>query len=292
MRMRNRLVGPMIAMAVVVSLASPVAGQEDDFQTNRSLAAETAAAKKKAEEKTPIPRKPDGKPNLEGTWNPGGAAQLNILEEHLGGFGVLGGPSMIVDPPDGKIPYQPWALAERDRKRRPENHTEDNRFKCILMGAPRNMLFAFTVFQTPGYFVRVGGETSATSITRMDGSHSLPDHIRLWMGESVGHWEGDTLVIDTTNLNGKFWLAIGGDFMSDAAHVVERITMINRDTLWWEATITDPKVFTRPWTMKYPAPHVRANPRDFDDEDSCHEGNVDAVHFYNNRDQYYGRAKK
>ena len=76
--------------------------------------------------------------------------------------------------------------------------------------------------------------------------------MRLWQGDSVGHWEGDTLVIDTTNFNGKTWLNEGGEIMSYAEHVVERFTPAGPDTLNYEATVTDPVVYTRPWTIAFP----------------------------------------
>jgi len=249
----------------------------------------TAAARKKAAEKTPIPRGPDGHPNFTGTFNPpgGNVNQFVLLEEHPGGFGVSAGPSLIADPPDGKIPYTAAALAERDRRKRPENHWEDNRYKCILMGNPREMLFGTRMYQSPDLFFRYG-EREGLVVTRFATKHELSNSIQLWMGDSIASWDGDTLVIDTTNLNGKFWLVIGGDYLSDAAHIVERFTFINHDTLDWQATITDPKTFTRPWTMKFPGPWVRGegNPAGgggaaFDADNACHEGNVDAVHYYN-----------
>lgn len=88
------------------------------------------------------PRTPDGKPDLRGHWIAPPLRNSNILEEHAGGFGIQAGQSVVVDPPDGKIPYQPWALAERDRRRRPENNYEDTEGRCILSGMPRIMLFS------------------------------------------------------------------------------------------------------------------------------------------------------
>src|SRR5688500_20255263 len=78
----------------------------------------------------------------------------------------------------------------------------------------------------------------------------LPQSIRLWLGDPIGRWEGDTLVVDTTNLNGIGRMALGGDFYSADAHLVERFTMKDSNTIDWTLTVTDPKVFTRPWTMR------------------------------------------
>jgi hypothetical protein len=77
----------------------------------------------------------------------------------------------------------------------------------------------------------------------------LPDTIRLWQGDSVGRWEGDTLVVDTTNFNGKTWLNEGGEIVSHAEHVVERFSPLGPDTINYQATVSDPIVYTRPWTI-------------------------------------------
>ena len=76
--------------------------------------------------------------------------------------------------------------------------------------------------------------------------------MRLWQGDSLGRWEGDTLVVDTANLNGKTWLNEGGQIVSHAEHVVERFTPVDANTINYEATVTDPIVYTRPWTLAFP----------------------------------------
>lgn len=286
--MTNRGVAWVVATAAALSglwLASPAAGQFGGANS-------AAAARKRAEEPTPIPRMSNGKPNLAGTWGPSGIAATYIWEEHPGGFGVAGeGPSVIVDPLDGKLPYQRWALAERERRRLAENAYDDNVTKCTLPGMPRMMIYALTIAQSLDKVVIFHETHPATRIIRFDGRPPLPSTIRLWMGDSRGRWEGDTLVVETTNLNGESWGNLGGDVISDAAHIVERFRMVNAGTMWWEATITDPKVFTRPWTMRFPAPHVRLEMPDetnFDYEDSCHEGNVHLMHYKNLYDAAHG----
>ena len=98
--------------------------------------------------------------------------------------------------------------------------------------------------------------------------------MKLWMGDGRGRWEGNTLVVDTTNLNAKSRLDVIGDFFSDNAHIVERFIFVDANTMNYEATITDPTVFTRPWTM-------RVAQRRMPDEEfwewACHEGDRDAV---------------
>jgi hypothetical protein len=288
--MKSRAIGsPLVAVTAlaVVLAAAPAAGQ-----AGANAEAESAAALKLAEERTPIPRTPDGKPDLRGRWDVVDVAAGNIYEEHPGGFGITGGKSVIVDPPDGKIPYQPWALAERDRRRRPENAYEDNQGKCILSGLPRNTRDDFSIMYSPGSIVILSGYNHITRVIPMDGRPHLPGSIRLWMGDPRGRWEGATLIVETTNFNGKAWFALGGDFMSDAAQIVERFRMVNDKTMWWEATITDPRVFTRPWTMRFPGPHVKRGTTpeadEFDIEDSCHEGNVDLKHLQLNYEAAHG----
>jgi hypothetical protein len=237
----------------------------------------------------PVPRTVDGKPDLRGRWNPGGTgglAHTNIIEAHSGGFGLLAGKSLIIDPADGIIPYQPWALAERDRRRRPENAYEDPVGHCEFYGVARLHSFALTITSSGNDIIMFPNQHITRSIP-MDRREHLPEGIRLWMGDAIGRWEGDTLVVDTTNFNGKTWMGLGGDFHGADAHIVERYTMSDANTLNWQMTITNPKVFTRPWTMTSAAPWRRAKPDPDDemgDDDSCHEGNADLVHLKNLRD--------
>jgi hypothetical protein len=113
------------------------------------------------------------------------------------------------------------------------------------------------------------------------------------MGDPRGRWDGDTLVVESTNFNGEGWGNLGGDVVTDALQMVERFRMANANTMWWEAIITDPKAFSRPWTMRFPAPHVKrgVQPEDnnFDYEDSCHEGNADLKHIKTQHDAAYGK---
>jgi hypothetical protein len=99
------------------------------------------------------------------------------------------------------------------------------------------------------------------------------------LGDSIGYWEGDTLVVDSANFNGKFWFALGGDFATDALHIVERFVLSEANTLQWQATLSDPKAFTRPWTWRS-QPFTRGTEHEWL-EDACHEGNLDLVHLKN-----------
>ena len=242
----------------------------------------------------PIPRRPDGKPDLTGTFNgsPGGVTHTVILEDHAGGFGVLGGSTLIIDPPDGIIPYQPSALAERDRRREDANGYEDQVSHCEFYDIGR--IHSFTQqYSFSGNTFIINATQHITRVIPMDRREHLPQGIRLWLGDPIGHWEGDTLVVDSTNFNEKPRMSLGGDFHGADAHIVERFTMLDANTIKWTMTIDNPKVFTRPWTMTSPAPMRRLRPvADVDVEDTCHEGNVDLVHLKNVYDQTHPAASK
>jgi hypothetical protein len=237
-----------------------------------------------------IPRRPDGKPDLRGWWQIGpGIAITNLLEEHPAGFGIVASKRIIVEPPDGKIPYQPWAAVERDRRKQPENSYEDPEGKCALGGVPHQYAIGrFQILQPPGYVLLLHEYIHAYRNIPLGGRPHLPANIRLWEGDSIGRWEGDTLVVDTTNFNGIPWMGIGGDFTSDAAHVVERFTMADAKTINFRVTVEDPKVFTRPLVMEYP--FVRADDGPVVEWD-CHETNADLEHMKNLYDQAHGGKK-
>jgi hypothetical protein len=209
-----------------------------------------------------------------------------MIEEPAGGFGIRAGKSLIIDPPDGLIPYQPWALTERNRRRLDISAYEDPWGHCEPRGVGRSHAAAS--------FLYVGNKiinevAPMLRVIDMDRRTHLPDGIRLWHGDPIGRWDGDTLVVDSTNFNGKVWLGLGGDFHGADAHLVERFTLVDANHLNWTLTITDPKVFTRPWTMTSglaPMERVqRGGQPDFDGEDDCHEGNVPLRHLKNLRDQ-------
>ena len=242
----------------------------------------------------PVPRTADGKPDLTGRWDGSGGALTHtvILEDHPGGFGIQGGKSLIIDPADGIIPYQPWALKERDRRREDANGYEDPVGHCEFYDIGRIHSFAFDILHWGGNII-INHTQHITRVIDMKRKDHLPSGIRLWQGDPIGRWEGDTLVVESTNFNGKTRMAIGGDFYSADAQLVERLTMTDANTIRWTLTVTDPKVFTRPWTMTSAAPTTRVRPlagAALDAEDTCHEGNVDLVHLKNVYDQAHGKA--
>ena len=224
-----------------------------------------------------IPRTSDGKPDLRGVWGAPPLYASYVIEEHAGGFGLTAGRSLITDPSDGIIPYQPWALAERDRRRLPENAYEDPEGNCMLAGVPRIYLFGFSLHQDADSVVLLFSQRQPSRVIPLDGRPHVSDKICLDMGDPRGRWEGNTLVVDTTNFTDQLWLALGGDFFSENAHLVERFLLQDADTLAYEATITDTTVFTRPWTIRY-GPFSRLESDQEHVEDSCHEVNVDLMH--------------
>ena len=133
----------------------------------------------------------------------------------------------------------------------------------------------YQIVQTPENIVILVEMVHDARIVRINGTHAPPT-VKQWFGDSIGKWEGDTLVVDVTGLNGKAWLDRAGDFSSDGLHVVERYTLMDHDHIAYEATLEDPKVYTRPWTMKFP---IRAQAGQDIMEFECLEGERDLQHY-------------
>src|SRR5947207_9735201 len=239
--MKNRLAA-LTSLALAVSLLAPLAtrltAQDSDGQ----------APTKKA---GPIRRMPDGKPDLSGFYQSEAGGANYGLERHDRDFLTPGTRGVVIDPPDGKLPTQPWARAERIDRELPHRGYDDPTAHCFVAGVPRSMYTPspYQILQPPGYVVLLFERMSWRTIP-LDGRAHIPDNQRLWMGDSVGHWEGDTLVIDTTNFNGKAWLNEVGEIVSYTEHVVERLTPIDADTITYRATVMDPVVYSGPWTIE------------------------------------------
>ncbi len=215
----------------------------------------------------------DGKPDLNGFYESATRGANQGLERQGRGGG---GASTIVDPPTGMLPMQPWAVKEKVSRNLPERGYDDPTAHCFPQGVPRSMYVpqGIQIVQTPDYIVMLYERTSWRIIPLSAGRKPLPDSMRLWQGDSIGHWEGDTLVIDTTNLNGKTWLNEGGEIVSYAEHVVERFTPTAPDTLTYDATVTDPVVYTQPWTISFPVKREKFELR----EAACLEEEHDLPH--------------
>ena len=214
------------------------------------------------------PRTPDGKPDLNGIWQVLNEANYDI-EMHAarpamavrpGPYGpvpaapvlALGATGAV--PPGvgvvegGGLPYKPEALAKK--KENQENWlNSDPEIKCYLPGVPRAtyMPYPFQILQsTKAIFFAYEYAGAVRNINLKDPG---PPPVVSWMGQSVGHWEGETLVVDVTGFNDQSWFDRAGNHHSDVLHVVERYTRTSPDVIQYEATIDDPKTFTRPWKM-------------------------------------------
>jgi len=202
-------------------------------------------------------RTADGKADLNGIWQALNTANWD-LQEHaarpgvvvaLGAAGAVPAGLSVVE--GDEIPYLPAAAAKK--KENFENRlTADPEIKCYLPGVPRAtyMPYPFQIVQSSAKIQMAYTFTNAARTIHLDKVAGPPDDT--WMGHSVGRWEGDTLVVDVTHFNDKTWFDRAGNFHSDALHVVERFTPITPDALRYEATIEDPKVFTRPWKIAMP----------------------------------------
>src|SRR5262249_21154539 len=151
----------------------------------------------------------------------------------------------------GEIPYTLEALKKRNENR--ENWlTSDPEIKCYLPGVPRAtyMPYPFQILQSAkAVFIAYEYAGAVRNIYMKDPG---PPPIDSWMGQSVGRWEGDSLVVDVKGFHDQSWFDRSGNFHSDQLHVVERYTRTGRDVIDYEATIEDPQVFTRPWQIRMP----------------------------------------
>ena len=177
--------------------------------------------------------------DLQGIWQAKGTPDLDLAK-------------FVVEPADRKIPYRADALTKR-KENFQNRETADTVKKCYLPGVPRiNLLpMPFQIFQSGKYVAIVYQYAHAYRTIYLDDTKHL-DGIDFWMGDSRGHWEGDTLVVDVADFNDQSWLDAVGDYHSDELHVVERYKRTGRGTIAYEATIEDPKVFTRAWKIRVP----------------------------------------
>jgi hypothetical protein len=197
------------------------------------------------------PRTPDGRPDFNGTWVlPGGqiGGALEDLEEHPRTADDLGGAAAVVDPPGGRVPMQTWADAQR--REHPQRYFHHNA-ACMLAGVPNTMYHggARQFLQTPDHLAMLTYNAHGYRIIPFDEQEPPGEGVKLWNGASSGRWEGNTLVVETTNQNALPWLDQRGRFVTEDVHVIEQLTLVDADTLHYRATLEDPNVFTRPFTI-------------------------------------------
>jgi hypothetical protein len=254
--MRNRFTHITIAAAAAAVAAAALAGGPLWGQPARPQ----------------IPRTKDGKPDLNGIWQVLNTANYD-LQAHTAraGMAVRPGPTgqpvpaaplvplgTVVSVPAGvgvvdgdEIPYQPWA-AEKKKENQENWLTRDPEIKCYLPGVPRAtyLPFPFQIFQShSAMFIAYEYAGAVRNIYLKDPG---PPPLDSWMGQSVGRWEGDAFVVHVTGFNDQTWLDRSGNFHSEALTVVERYTMTGPNHIDYEATLEDPKVFTRPWKIRMP----------------------------------------
>jgi hypothetical protein len=220
----------------------------------------------------PAPRLSDGHPDLgnsKGSWNP-------RIIANLAGAGAQGDNRSPVDK-KVDVPFQPWAKAFYE-KNVANLSKDDPEARCLPPGIPRmnQTPFPFQIYQLPDrmIFIYEGG-THIWRVVYTDGRPHPKDPNPSFMGDSVGHWEGDTLVIDVVGFNDKTWLDQDGHPHTDALHLIERYTRTDEMTLHYEAIIDDPKAYTKTWSSSYNIPW---SPGAELFEYICQENNVDLHH--------------
>ena len=298
--MRHRWLASLSVAAVIGMtwlVAVPAAGQ----------------AAKPAAQKWSVPHTPWGEPDLQGIWtnfdetpfdrpNPDAAAAAREREVANGRYGPGGKeekgtgrneawnlygsptspkrPSLVVDPPNGRVPALPGGWEYRDYQRLEDSyeyHSASER--CITRGVPAVMMpgaynNGYQIIQSPGYVAILAEMHHTTRVIPTDGRPHTGASVRQWEGDSRGHWDGNTLVIDTTNYNDKGDVKSGNAvsyLQTRTLHVVERFTLVDAKTISYEVTVEDPHVFSQPWKVALP---LNRDQKYQIFEYACHEGNV------------------
>ncbi len=283
--MNSRLLMMMAAACLVVGTASTPSAQDNWRPHLKALPTSVITPAKTAE----------GWPDLQGTYN---VVRRIGGPQHSIEYGIdpeataihewnpaAREATIVVDPPNGRIPYNAKALQIRNKHLEgvyiPTKRAHlDPEVRCLLGGVPRGTLQGTEIRYAPPYVAFVSiGRTSDRSFTRlipMDGRPWPNDQLKLWRGISRGHFDGNTLVVETRNQNDKTWFDSHGSFHSDQMRVIERFSLVDKETLYYEATIIDPQVFTQPW--KLATTWDRTNDEERVWEEGCHEGERDSYH--------------
>jgi hypothetical protein len=260
--------------AALLSPAVPLAGQGRGGAGNRVAATRP----------WPPERLEDGQPDVQGIWSAVSGGSVSLTDPVAGGQVFEKNrpkvPSRIIDPSNGEIPYQPWAAARVEQQAYDYEHPTrpehiDTQHWCLIPSVPRLYYIVppFKIIQPPGSVVFMWDAYHTYRVIPLEGQPHVGSDLKLWMGDGRGRWEGNTLVIDTTNLNGRVRLTYRGDFYTTNAHLVERLTFVDANTMNYEVTIDDPTVFTQPWTMR--VPQTRRPDQEMW-ETACYEGEKNA----------------
>jgi hypothetical protein len=200
-----------------------------------------------AQDAASIPRLASGRPDFSGIWQTLSEADYD-LEPHAGRRDAPPGPGVVEG---GAIPYLPQALEQKQRNFA-SRAEEDPRLKCWVLGVPRGVYYPapFQIFQREDDVTLVHQFGHQVRTIATNGSHHPEEQGQeFWLGDSRARWEGDTLVVDVTDFNPETWLDRSGNFHSEQLHVVERWSFVDADTISYSATLEDPKVYSRPWTI-------------------------------------------
>jgi hypothetical protein len=240
-RCRSSLAAALLVSSMVIPFTGQAAGKNRALGTADASPTATLGSDH-------IPRSADGRPDFSGIWQTTSAADYD-LEPHAGrkdappGLGIVDG---------GIVPYTPEALATK-HKNFEARAADDPRLKCWTLGTPRGIYYPepFQIFQRPQDLTVFFEFGHSVRTIHTDGTlHPVDNDQEFWLGDSRGHWEGDTLVVDVTDFNDQTWLSRAGDFHDEALHVVERWTLIDANTIDYQATLEDPKIFSRPWKIE------------------------------------------
>jgi len=247
---------------------------------SRPLTAQGTQAASNAPNKT-LPRLPDGRPDLQGLWLKSAGGFQGLFIGSLDGTnfaaggargGGRGAGGARGGPAPNRYEYTPEAEAERNYRR--QNGYLDPEARCHLPGVPRALdqpagLYPVQIIQDEKYVALLHEAMHDVRIIPTDKSPH-PKNYWAWDGDSRGRWEGDTFVVDVSNFNGRAWLDMEANFVDENEHVLERFTLIDPDTILYEATMTDPTVFVKPVEMRFTLKRVPADQQIL--EYSCLEG--------------------
>jgi hypothetical protein len=214
------LIAAALALAVAVTLV-PLSAQEDGAPKGRGQKVPTG----------PAPKLSDGKPDFSGIWSPDRNFIYDITNAMKKG---------------DEFPIQPWALKTAKERQ----SQDDPEARCLPTGVPRLAPYPWSIVQGPQHiYIVFEGNIHSYRQVFMDGRKHSTDPNPTWYGESIGHYEGDTLVIDTTGFNDKTWFDFAGHPHTDKLHVIERYRRPDMGHLEWETTIDDPGAFTKPFKV-------------------------------------------
>jgi|KBSMisStaDraftv2_1062788.scaffolds.fasta_scaffold48682_3 hypothetical protein len=258
-----------LAIVVAVWAASTSVAIESSFAQPSPAAANP--------EKTTLPRLPDGHPDLQGLWMKSNGGFQGLFIGSLDGTNFAAGGGR--GPPAPQYEYLPQAAAEKAYRQK--HSYEDPEGRCHLPGVPRSLdqpagLYPVQIIQDESYVALLHEANHDVRIIPTDNSKH-PRNYWAWDGDSRGRWEGDSFVVDVSNFNGRTWLDMQGNFVDENEHVIERFTLVDRDTILYEATVTDATVFLKPIQFRFTLKRVPAEQQIL--EYSCLEGERSRQHF-------------